>query len=129
VNVFAGIDVPPPDAPPGQYVYVEPPPLWGTPVPPPLAPPPDGGELTAVSLPPPPPLDLERRGFFDGDTVRLELVVVDRHSGAPLWTKTVDGGIDPRDASKVEQLLYDAVADPTGWTQAIAAPASPAELR
>jgi hypothetical protein len=117
VNVFAGIEVPPPDAPPGQYVYVDPPPVWGTPVPPPPPPPPEG-ELTAVSLPPPPPLDLENRGFFDGDTVRLELVVVDRHSGAPLWTKTVDGEIDPRDAAAVEQLLYDAVADQTGWTQA-----------
>lgn len=118
VNVFAGIEVPPPDAPPGQYVYVDPPPVWGEPVQPPAPAPPPGGELTSVSLPPPPPLDVDHRGFFDGDTVRLELVVVDRHSGAPLWTKTVDGEIDPRDAAAVEQLLYDAVADQTGWTQA-----------
>jgi hypothetical protein len=129
VNVFAGIDVPPPDAPPGQYVYVDPPPVWGEPVSPPPPPPPPGGEITAVSLRPPPPLDLEQRGFFDGDTVRLELVVVDRHSGAPLWTKTVDGEIDPRDAAAVEQLLYDAVADQTGWAPAVAAPAPPADLR
>jgi hypothetical protein len=113
VQVFAGIEVPPPsDAPPG-YVAFAPSQAWDGASPPP--PPAPGEDVAAVSLPPPPPLDVESRGFFDGDSLRLELVVVDRHTGAPLWTKVVDGEVDPRDAQAVERLLYDAVADRSGW--------------
>jgi hypothetical protein len=112
VNVFAGITVPPPDAPPPVgYVMVEPPPVWGAPV----SPAPPRTEAAVVSLPPPPPLEVDRRGFFDGDSLRLELVVVDRRTGAPLWTKVVEGALDPRDAAAVERLLYGALADSSGW--------------
>jgi hypothetical protein len=87
----------------------------------------EASELAAVSLPPPRALDLERRGYFAGDLLRLELAVVDRRSGAAIWTKEVEGEVDPRDAAAVEKLLSAALADGKGWVpgpaQAFAAPA------
>jgi hypothetical protein len=118
VDVSAGIEIPPPggEPPPGQWAYAEPPPAWGAEPPPqPWTPPRDPATVT---LPPPPPIELDRRGFFEGDTLRLELFVVDRRSGAPLWIKVVDGEVDPRDARAVEQLLSGALADTTGWNPA-----------
>ncbi|HEY6003301.1 MAG TPA: hypothetical protein VIV57_10545 [Anaeromyxobacter sp.] len=117
VDVSAGVEVPlPVGEMPAQAAYAEPPPIWygAQPAPPWTLPP----ELASISLPPPPPLDLDRRGFFEGDTLRLELFVVDRGSGAPIWTKVVDGEVDPRDAQAVEKLLSGALADSSGWTPA-----------
>jgi hypothetical protein len=71
-----------------------------------------------VSLPPLPPLALDDRGFFDGDTLRLELTLVDRATGAPLWVKRVEKGVDPRDAKAVRALLDGALDDPKGWAPA-----------
>ncbi len=71
-----------------------------------------------LHLPPPRPLDVEKRKFFDKDLTRLELIAVDRASGEPTWVKTVEGQVDPRDAEAVRRLLAAAVEDRTGWTAA-----------
>lgn len=126
VDVVADLQGPVPGpAEPIEYFPGEPPEGWG-PEEYTGSPQTPSTELAAIALPPPPPLDVDRRGFFQGDSLRLELVVVDRSSGAPLWSKVVDGEIDPRDAHAVEQLLRDAVADGRGWTPSSApSPAAP----
>lgn len=72
-------------------------------------------ELTAVVLPPPEPLAVDERGFFAKDQLRLELWVVDRATGEPLWMKVTDGRVDPRDAAAVKKLLDRALAERDGW--------------
>ncbi len=127
VSVLVGADVqvpitgPAPDGPP--------PATWSeTAVTAPPPPPPAAAEaVTEVVLPPPPPLDVERRGFFAGDSTRLELTLVDRATGTPLWVKTVEGKCDPRDAAAVRELLDRGLGDAAGWEPApAAAPAAPA---
>jgi hypothetical protein len=120
VDVSVGVDGRSTEGEPAQYDAAPEAPTYWSPedAAPPWTPP---AELASISLPPPPPLDLERRGFFEGDTLRLELVVVDRRGGAPLWSKTVDGEVDPRDPAAVERLLQGALADPRGWTATPAA--------
>jgi hypothetical protein len=66
-------------------------------------------------LPPLVPLDVESRGFFADDFVRVELLLVDRSSGAPLWVKVVEAESDPRDASRVKELIDRALDEPGGW--------------
>jgi hypothetical protein len=83
----------------------------------------DREEIAAVTLPPPRPLDVERRAFFEKDHLRLELVVVDARSGAALWVKTVDEAADVRDASAVRKVLDRALGEPSGWTPAPVRPA------
>lgn len=73
-------------------------------------------------LAPMPPLDVARRGFFAKDTTRLELTLVDRSTLAPLWVKTVEDDVDPRDADGVRALLDRALEDPAGWEPAAPAP-------
>jgi hypothetical protein len=126
VQVFAGVQVPPPGGAPPGYVAIAPSESWDGAAPPP--PPAFQQDVSAVTLPPPLPLDVDRRGFFDGDSLRVELVVVDRHTGEPLWTKVVDGEVDPRDGQAVERLLYDAVADRSGWAPGLGA-GEPAAMR
>ena len=72
--------------------------------------------ISEVTLPAPSPLSLDRRGFFDGDWLRLELVVVDARSGAVRWTKSVADEIDVRDARKVRGAVDDALATEDGWS-------------
>jgi hypothetical protein len=72
----------------------------------------------AIRLPPLPPLELDERGFFDGDTLRLELTLVDRATGAPSWVKRVEKDVDPRDPRAVRALLDRALDDPKGWVVA-----------
>ncbi len=117
VDVYAGVEVPAP-APVTTAYYAPAQPPERLPAQAPAAVWPPGEELAAVSLPPPSPLDVDRRGFFDKDTLRLELVVVDRRAGTPQWTKVVEARVDPRDAQAVEQVLRDAVADGGGWVPA-----------
>ncbi|HET8539951.1 MAG TPA: hypothetical protein VFL83_08785 [Anaeromyxobacter sp.] len=71
-----------------------------------------------VTLPPPPPLEVARRGFFARDSTRLELTLVDRATGRPLWVKTVERGIDLRDPGAVRALLDSALDAPDGWEPA-----------
>jgi hypothetical protein len=77
------------------------------------SPPPPAAEavsLQVVALEPPPRLPVESRGFFQGDSLLLELVLVDRHSGRPLWRKTVERDVDPRNAPQVRAMLDEALA-------------------
>jgi hypothetical protein len=65
-----------------------------------------------------PPLDVAKRGFFAKDATRLELTLVDRATWAPLWVKTVEDDVDPRDLEAVRALLDRALDDPGGWEPA-----------
>jgi hypothetical protein len=76
-------------------------------------------EPITLHLPPPRPLDLTTRKFFDKDYTRLELLVVDRDTGRPTWVKTVDGKVDPRDPRAVKALLAKAIQEPDGWVAAV----------
>jgi hypothetical protein len=119
VNAFAGLEVPPPAPPQGEppsagSTWDEPSQGWASQAPPP----PPLDDLAEVSLPQPPPLDVADRGFFAGDALRLELVVVDRRDGTPLWSKVVEAKVDPRDARAVRRLLDHALAEEAGWMPA-----------
>jgi hypothetical protein len=87
--------------------------------PPPPAPPAE--RISAVTLPPPEPLQLDRRGFFDGDWLRLELRVVDARTGEVRWEKTVAEDVDVRDVRKVRRVVDRALAESDGWTAPAAA--------
>jgi hypothetical protein len=67
-----------------------------------------------LSIPPPPPLPVEDRDFFDGDRLKVEALVVDRHTGEVLWTKQVSRNADPRDPKEVEAAV-DALLREGGW--------------
>lgn len=112
VAVLVGADVQVPVDP----AIGPPPAVWSETVvagPPPAFP---AAETPAeVVLPPPPPLDLDRRGFFAGDSTRLELTLVDRATARPIWVKTVEGDCDPRDAAAVRALLDRGLGDAAGW--------------
>jgi hypothetical protein len=53
------------------------------------------------------PLPVDKRGFFDGDDMVIELVVVDRMTGEPRLRKVARRAIDPCDVKAVRQLLQD----------------------
>lgn len=83
-----------------------------------LVPPPAaaaGMRISAVTLPAPSPLALSHRSFFDGDWLRLELVVVDARTGEVRWAKTVADELDVRDARKVRHAIDEALATEDGW--------------
>jgi hypothetical protein len=84
---------------------------WAPP-PPPAAP---TERISTVTLPPPEPLQVDRRGFFDGDWLRLELRVVDARTGGVRWEKTVAEDVDVRDARKVRRVIDRALAEGEGW--------------
>jgi len=75
-------------------------------------------EADTIWLPPLPPLELDERGFFAGDLLRLELTLVDRTTGEPLWVKRVEKEVDPRDPKAVRALLDGALDDGRGWVGA-----------
>jgi len=75
-------------------------------------------EAGLVVLPAFPPLQVEDRGFFDGDSLVLELTLVDRVSGEPRWTKWVEDHVDPLDQQAVLQVVDRALAEATGWQPA-----------
>jgi len=79
---------------------------------------PDEEEAGTIWLPPLPPLEVDERGFFEGDLLRLELTLVDRTTGEPLWVKRVEKGVDPRDPKAVQALLDRGLDDPKGWVAA-----------
>jgi hypothetical protein len=74
--------------------------------------------LQAISLAPPEPINLEPRGFFAGDELLLELVLVDRRDGTPLWRKVSHRrDVNPTDARAVKDALRAALAEGT-WMPA-----------
>jgi len=68
----------------------------------------------AVALAPPPPLPVGARGFFQGDSLLLELTLVDRQTGRPYWRKTLVREVDPRDARQVRAAVDEALGR-GGW--------------
>jgi hypothetical protein len=131
VSVQADVQLPlgPADAPPAwDDAYAPAGAAWeaAPEIAPPDATPPHVEEIAAVTLWPPLPLDVEGRGFFARDQLRLELILVDRHSGAVLSAKMVEDEADARDAASVRGVLDRALADPAGW---IAYPLEPAASR
>jgi hypothetical protein len=74
--------------------------------------------IVAVTLPAPAPLTPSQRGFFDGDWVQLELLVVDAWTGGVRWAKTVTEDVDVRDARAVRRVIDEALATQAGWTMA-----------
>jgi hypothetical protein len=70
----------------------------------------------APALPPVPELGLDDRGYFAGDVVVLDLTLVDRRSGQPVWTRTVRDEIDPRDPAAMARAVDGALAGEP-WAQ------------
>jgi hypothetical protein len=74
--------------------------------------------LQSIWLAPPEPINLEPRGFFAGDEILLELVLVDRRDGTPLWRKVSHRrDVDPTDPRAVKDALRAALAEGT-WMPA-----------
>jgi hypothetical protein len=89
------------------------------------APPPpadDEPEVDADAEPPPPPLelppfaapDVQKRGFFDGDEIRLQVAIFDRATGRLLWLNESKTDGDPRDRGDIEHAL-DSLFDGASW--------------
>lgn len=83
----------------------------------PIAPWPDEDEADAAepfdpapALPPVAELGLDDRGTFAGDVVVLDLTLVDRRTGNPVWTRTVREEMDPRDEAAVARAIDRALA-------------------
>jgi hypothetical protein len=77
-----------------------------------------------LTLPPPPPLPVDSRGYLDGDALEVELTLVERSTGLAAWRKVASGEIDPRDRDAVRALVRPLLAA-GGW-QAIEAVPEPA---
>lgn len=82
----------------------------------PQAIPPEADQLT---LPPPDGFPIGDRGFFSGDQLVLEALVLDRTSGEALRVKRVSRKVDPRDARAVKDAM-DALLSDGGWQPAAA---------
>ncbi|MGC3997145.1 MAG: hypothetical protein QM767_06330 [Anaeromyxobacter sp.] len=87
---------PPPDAEPAAPLEQAPP------------------EVQEVALAPVVPLAVDQRGFFDGDVLELDVTLVDRYTGEPLWWKRVRKDADPLDAPAVRRAVSEALRD-EGW--------------
>ncbi len=106
-----------PDVEPGPYA-------WAPPMALPDEPPEAGdgagaweeleGEPDAIPLPAPPRLPVAQRGFFAGDRLSLEAVLVDRETGETLWVKRLESRADPRDPRAVRGAVDELLA-PGGW--------------
>jgi hypothetical protein len=76
-----------------------------------------GAGLIRFPLPPPERLPIDDRGFFDGDRLELEAVVLDRSTGEALWAKRISRKADPRDTRAVKEAV-DALLSEGGWQAA-----------
>jgi hypothetical protein len=54
-------------------------------------------------------LDLEQRGFWDGDETLLDLALADARTGEVLWSTTVRARKDPRERAAVAALVREAL--------------------
>jgi len=72
-------------------------------------------ELDELVLSPPLPLPLSQRGYFDGDLMVLDAVVVDRATGQTLWVKRISRAADLRDAAAVRAAVDRLLSD-EGWS-------------
>jgi hypothetical protein len=80
------------------------------PAPPPEAP----AAPRTLPLAPAEPFPMDDRGFFAGDRLRLEALVVDRQTGEVLWTKRLSRDADPRDRKAVKSAV-DELLKEGGW--------------
>jgi hypothetical protein len=101
---------PPPDSVDGRIAAAPPPPEDDAEVDPDAEPPPP----PRLELPPFAAPDMEHRGFFDGDEIRLQVAVLDRATGRLLWVNESKTDGDPRDRSDVEHALDEVFAD-SSW--------------
>ncbi|HYD39932.1 MAG TPA: hypothetical protein VEB43_03810 [Anaeromyxobacter sp.] len=67
-----------------------------------------------IPLAPPEPLEVESRGFWDGDRLVLDAVMVDPETGEVLWTKRVAKSVDPRNVKAVRAAVDELFSD-GGW--------------
>jgi hypothetical protein len=100
---------PPPDAIDGRIAAAPPPPEDDADVEPDAEPPPPGLELPPFAIP-----DVEHRGFFDGDEIRLQVAVLDRATGRLLWVNEAKTDGDPRDRRDIDHAL-DTVFAGASW--------------
>jgi hypothetical protein len=82
-----------------------------SPPPPPDAPAPAQAGVPAPALPEAAPFPVAQRDFFAGDEFVLDLVLVERRTGQPVWTKVVHGDGDPRDARAVSRALDEGLRE------------------
>ncbi len=79
----------------------------------------DAHSAPALTLPPLSPaadFAVEERGFFSGAQTSLQLDLLDRETGAVLWSKAVEGDADPLSAPEVSSLL-DGALDGAAWAR------------
>jgi len=124
-DFYFPIPLDPEPVPPYPYApfVPPPPPEFGPPLAWPVAadavgthaarPAPEEGPSEIVLLPPA-PYPVASRGFFDGDRLVLEAIVLDRATGEVLWTKRMSRDADPRDALAVKQVVDELLAE-DGW--------------
>jgi hypothetical protein len=60
------------------------------------------------------PLPIDARGFFAGDHLELEALILDRSTGEILWTKRVGSDVDPRAPAGVRAAV-DELLEEGGW--------------
>jgi hypothetical protein len=63
------------------------------------------------ALPPAAGLDVSRRGFFARDAFVLDLVLVERRTGRPVWSRAIRRDADPRDAREVAAGIEEALGE------------------
>jgi hypothetical protein len=78
-------------------------------------------EPRMVALAPPEPIPVESRGFWDGDRLVLDAVLVDPATGEVLWRKRVAKSVDPRNVKAVRAVVDELLSE-GGWTAAAPAP-------
>ena len=69
------------------------------------------GAVPAPALPPVAALDVSRRGFFARDAFVLDLVLVERRTGRPVWAKSIQRDADARDARAVAEGIEEGLAE------------------
>ena len=67
--------------------------------------------VPAPALPPAAALDVSRRGFFARDAFVLDLVLVERRTGRPVWSKAVHRDADARDAQAIAEGIEEGLAE------------------
>jgi hypothetical protein len=69
------------------------------------------GAVPTPALPPAAALDVSRRGFFARDAFVLDLVLVERRTGRPVWARSIQRDADARDARAVAEGIAEGLAE------------------
>lgn len=97
---------PPDDGPSPMIADAEPPAPAAEPEP---APPPPPPALELPALLESADFPVSDRGFFAGPRTSLQVDLLDRATGRPVWTRAVAGDVDPLDPAAVARLMNDAL--------------------